>query len=72
MRYMLHKVGQIKISDIKTHLVCPQSQFAQYVADEHGGEQFEQLAVILEDDQETEDIGDENDEAIAEPALADD
>lgn len=42
-------------------------EFAQYVAAEHGGEQFEQLAANLEDDQE-----DENPDAITKPALADD
>ncbi|KYH24876.1 hypothetical protein HAPAU_32530 [Halalkalicoccus paucihalophilus] len=43
-------------------------EFAQYVADEHGGKEFEQLAANLEDDQEDEDTTD----TIAEPPLADD
>ncbi|MDL5363900.1 hypothetical protein [Halalkalicoccus sp. NIPERK01] len=45
-------------------------EFAQYVADEWGGEQFEQLAANLEDDQK--DTGDENPDTIAKPVLADD
>lgn len=43
-------------------------EFTQYVADEWGGEQFEQLAAAPEDDQQNEDTTD----AIAKPALAND
>ncbi|KYH25006.1 hypothetical protein HAPAU_29580 [Halalkalicoccus paucihalophilus] len=42
-------------------------EFAQYVADEHGGEEFEQLAAESVADQQ-----DENPDTITKPALADD